>query len=82
VHPSTAKVYGEGWRSIAGIRSRVLLSGISVRPVSPITRNLDECRAVSQRLATLSGEWLGSGAEEGRAKLRNASGRCKEPLIR
>jgi len=30
----------------------------------------------------LSGEWLGSGADEGRAKLRNASGRRKEPVIR
>ena len=29
-----------------------------------------------------SGEWLGSGADEGRAKLRYASGRRMEPLIR
>ena len=30
----------------------------------------------------LSGGWFGLGAEEGRAKLRNVSGRRKEPLIR
>ena len=32
--------------------------------------NLDVCQADSQWLATLFGEWLGSGADEGRAKLR------------
>jgi len=34
------------------------------------------------RLTPLFGEWLGSGADEGRAKLRNAPGRRKEPVIR
>ena len=29
----------------------------------------------------LLGGWLGLGAEEGRAKLRKALGRCREPLI-
>ena len=28
------------------------------------------------------GGWLGSGADEGRAKLRKAPGRRREPLIR
>lgn len=28
----------------------------------------------------LFGEWLGFGADEGRAKRRYALGRCKEPL--
>lgn len=44
--------------------------------------NLDVCQADSLWLATLFGEWLGSGADEGRAKLRNAPGRRKEPMIR
>jgi hypothetical protein len=43
--------------------------------------NLDVCQADSLWLATLFGEWLGSGADEGRAKLRYALGRRKEPLI-
>jgi len=37
---------------------------------------------VPAAFATPPGEWLGSGAEEGRAKLRYASGRRKEPMIR
>ena len=39
------------------------------------------CQADSLWLATLFGGWLGSGADEGRAKLRYALGRRKEPLI-
>ena len=37
---------------------------------------------VTSAATTPSGGWLGSGAEEGRAKLRYAPGRRKEPLIR
>ena len=39
------------------------------------------CQADSLWLATLSGGWLGSSADEGRAKLRYALGRRKEPMI-
>ena len=51
-------------------------------PVMPVICSPDVCRADSQWLATPFGGWLGSGAEEGRAKQRNVPGRRKEPLIR
>ena len=81
VHPDMLSIEGEGRRSLKKI---VILEGtlpLTCDCRSYAIYNLDVCQADSLWLATLSGGWLGSSADEGRAKLRYALGRRKEPMI-
>ena len=63
MHPSTLRVVGEGREDEAAVKG-----GTSGECQS--YANLDVCRVSGIWLATPFGEWLGSGADEGRAKLR------------
>jgi hypothetical protein len=73
MHP-TMRVDGEGPR----VKPMTLRRRVQVR-----TRTLYGCQRFYHYAGNkpISG-WLGSSAEEGRAKLRYAPGRRKEPLIR